>query len=167
MVGPVDDFLGFLRGDFAFAPELAKQVNEDGLGCRNLGRNGQLKRRRPRSRCQSQKRVPAPCGKRLGIATGQFLEGLEGYFQTPAYTLKLRFPYYAPVYNQPPFMRRTVRDVYLADAKSENGSGQQELSLTNNTGQDDAKVIRARDAKGQSNGRGSGESQPMTGMGVD
>lgn len=94
------------------------------------------------------------------------LEDLQGYFQTPAYTLKLRFPYFAPAYNQPPFMRRTVRDVYLADAKSESGSGQQELSLTNKTGQDDAEVVRARDAKGQSNGTGSGESQPMTGVGL-
>ena len=33
------------------------------------------------------------------------LENLNGYFQTPGFTLKLRFPYLAPVKTEPPFIR--------------------------------------------------------------
>ena len=36
------------------------------------------------------------------------LENLEGYFQTPGYTLQLTFPYFAPIRRHPPLLRAEV-----------------------------------------------------------
>ena len=92
------------------------------------------------------------------------LEDLEGYFQTPGYTLKLRFPYVPPVNNHPAFERGKVQDIYLTDAQSKNGSGQQTLSLTAATGQANPTPVRRRDVRDGDNENGSGESRPMMSM---
>jgi hypothetical protein len=89
------------------------------------------------------------------------LEDLQGYFQTPGYTLKLRFPYTPPVNMYPPFERGKVQDIYLTDAQSKNGSGQQTLSLTDGTGEANPTPVRRRDVKDMDDDSGSGESRPM------
>ena len=93
------------------------------------------------------------------------LEDLQGYFQTPGYTLKLRFPYTPAVNNHPAFMRGEVRDIYLTDPTPQNDAGQQSLSLMGDTEQGEHDVVRRpRDIKAGDNESGSGESQSMMGV---
>ena len=89
------------------------------------------------------------------------LEDLQGYFQTPGYTLKLRFPYTPVVSRHPPFKRGGVRDIYLKDAKPEKGSGQEGLSLTDQPTNGDHEVVRPSEITKESKPIRSGESQPM------
>ncbi len=89
------------------------------------------------------------------------LEDLQGYFQTPGYTLKLRFPYTPVVYHHPPFKRGGVRDIYLKEAKADNGSGQESLALTDQPTDGDPEVIRPSENTQKDKPIRSGESQPM------
>jgi Type IV secretion-system coupling protein DNA-binding domain len=89
------------------------------------------------------------------------LEDLQGYFQTPGYTLKLRFPYTPAINNQPAFIRGDVQDVYLTGGKSGDGSGQEELSLKDKTEQQDPDVVRHPELKDGDSTRKSGETQGL------
>ncbi len=91
------------------------------------------------------------------------LEDLQGYFQTPGYTLKLRFPYTPVVSHHPPFKRGGVRDIYLKEPKPENGSGQESLALTDQPSNGHQEVVRPLEIKEEDKPIRSGESQTMLG----
>lgn len=89
------------------------------------------------------------------------LEDLQGYFQTPGCTLKLRFPYTPAINNQPAFIRGKVQDVYLTGEKPGDGSEQESLTLTDNTEQQDSGVVYHPQLKHNDKGSRSGESEAM------
>ena len=90
------------------------------------------------------------------------LEDLEGYFQTPGYTLKLRFPYTPALNHQPAFIRGYVEDVYLR--KPGEASGQEAMALTDKAGQQEPNVIRHPELKDGASARQSGETQGLLEM---
>jgi hypothetical protein len=88
------------------------------------------------------------------------LEDLEGYFQTPGYTLKLRFPYTPAVHHQPASLRGEVEDVYLTGGKASDGLGHQKHTVEDERG--DSEVIRHRPLK--HGPRKSGETRGLLEM---
>ncbi len=88
------------------------------------------------------------------------LEDLQGYFQTPGYTLKLRFPYTPALHHQPAFIRGEVQDVYLR--KPGDGSGQEAQTVDDKTG--DSEVIRHPELKDSVTARKSAETQGLLEM---
>jgi hypothetical protein len=88
------------------------------------------------------------------------LEDLQGYFQTPGYTLKLRFPYTPALHHQPGFIPGDVEDVYLR--KPGDGLGQEEQTVDGKTG--DFEVIRHPELKDSAAARKSAETQGLLEM---
>jgi hypothetical protein len=90
------------------------------------------------------------------------LEDLQGYFQTPGYTLKLRLPYTPAIHHQPAFIPGEVQDVYLR--KPGDGSGQEAMALTDKAGPQEPNVVRHPELKDGASARKSAETQGMLEM---
>ena len=91
------------------------------------------------------------------------LENLHGYFQTPGFTLKLKFPYLAAAKNQPSFVRGTAPDPMLP-APPPTASTVQQLTLAGGTGEGGADAVRRRGRKRKPASDDTSESRPLIQM---
>ena len=91
------------------------------------------------------------------------LENLHGYFQTPGFTLKLKFPYVASAKNQPSFVRGTAPEAMLP-ASPPGASTVQQLTLAGATAEVKPTPVRRRGRKRKPAGEDTSESRPMMEM---
>jgi Type IV secretion-system coupling protein DNA-binding domain len=88
------------------------------------------------------------------------LENLHGYFQTPGFTLKLKFPYAASAKNQPSFVRGTAPETMLS-VPTPAASTVQQLTLAGATAEVKPTPVRRRGRKRKPAGEDTSESRPM------
>jgi type IV secretion system protein VirB5 len=88
------------------------------------------------------------------------LENLNGYFQTPGFTLKLRFPYLAAAKTLPPFIQGTVPEVALP-AIPPAPSPTEQLTLNVKPVEIGPTDVGRRGRKRKRSGKDTAESRPM------
>jgi len=90
------------------------------------------------------------------------LENLNGYFQTPGFTLKLKFPYLAQAKTQPSFIRRTEPEMAVSAPPPEPSEPHQ-LTLGGTPAETSSDTGR-RGKKRKPDGDDTSESRPMLQM---
>ena len=91
------------------------------------------------------------------------LENLNGYFQTPGFTLRLRFPYLAAAKTVPPFIQGTVPEVALP-AIPPAPSPTEQLTLNVKPVEIGPTDVGRRGRKRKRSGKDTAESRPMMQM---
>jgi len=91
------------------------------------------------------------------------LENLNGYIQTPGFTLKLRFPYLASAKTVPPFIQGTVAEVALP-AIPPAPSPTEQLTLNVKPAEIAPTDVGRRGKKRKRSGKDTAESRPMMQM---
>jgi hypothetical protein len=87
------------------------------------------------------------------------LENLNGYFQTPGFTLRFKFPYMPPAKTEPSFIRGTLPEMTLPKAPAEPSEPRQ-LTLECEPAEAGADM-GPRGKKRKTNGDDTSESRPM------
>jgi type IV secretory pathway TraG/TraD family ATPase VirD4 len=91
------------------------------------------------------------------------LENLNGYFQTPGFTLRLRFPYLAAAKTVPPFIQGTVPEMALP-AIPPAPSPTEQLTLNVKPAEIAPTDVGRRGKKRKRRGKDTAESRPMMQM---